>query len=328
MKAMRLHAINDFRLEEVEKPQPRGKEILIKVGACGICGSDIPRVYELGTKVYPVTLGHEYAGTVVAVGEDADPDLIGKVGAVYPVVPCGQCDSCQIGQYAQCSDYHNLGSRTDGGFAEYCLLPSDWHLVVSNNPKTTMEELSIVEPATVALHAIRKGEVKGMLLGTNVMLVDFVVENAEFARERGFTVINAMKQDCVEEVSKLTKGKMADVVIEGTGTSAALNQAIECSKPFAMVTLLGNPHRDTTIKLDQHSMILRKELRFTGVWNNYYSDLPFNEWKYTVDMLNEGKLEVLDLITHRSDLDHLKQLFDDIHDHKVTICKAIYTDRE
>ena len=79
MKAMRLHAINDFRLEEVEKPQPRGKEILIKVGACGICGSDIPRVYELGTKVYPVTLGHEYAGTVVAVGEDADPDLIGKV---------------------------------------------------------------------------------------------------------------------------------------------------------------------------------------------------------------------------------------------------------
>ena len=75
MKAMRLHAINDFRLEEVEKPQPRGKEILIKVGACGICGSDIPRVYELGTKVYPVTLGHEYAGTVVAVGEDADPDL-------------------------------------------------------------------------------------------------------------------------------------------------------------------------------------------------------------------------------------------------------------
>lgn len=348
MKAMRLHAINDFRLEEVEKPQPRGKEILIKVGACGICGSDIPRVYELGTKVYPVTLGHEYAGTVVAVGEDADPDLIGKVGAVYPVVPCGQCDSCQIGQYAQCSDYHNLGSRTDGGFAEYCLLPSDWHLVVSNNPKTTMEELSIVEPATVALHAIRKGEVKGgdtvvvfgagpigiligrwcKMFGTKVILVDIDEEKAEFARERGFTVINAMKQDCVEEVSKLTKGKMSDVVIEGTGTSAALNQTIECSKPFAMVTLLGNPHRDTTIKLDQHSMILRKELRFTGVWNNYYSDLPFNEWKYTVDMLNEGKLEVLDLITHRSDLDHLKQLFDDIHDHKVTICKAIYTDRE
>ena len=290
----------------------------------------------------------KYAGTVVAVGEDADPDLIGKVGAVYPVVPCGQCDSCQIGQYAQCSDYHNLGSRTDGGFAEYCLLPSDWHLVVSNNPKTTMEELSIVEPATVALHAIRKGEVKGgdtvvvfgagpigiligrwcKMFGTKVILVDIDEEKAEFARERGFTVINAMKQDCVEEVSKLTKGKMSDVVIEGTGTSAALNQAIECSKPFAMVTLLGNPHRDTTIKLDQHSMIFRKELRFTGVWNNYYSDLPFNEWKYTVDMLNEGKLEVLDLITHRSDLDHLKQLFDDIHDHKVTICKAIYTDRE
>ena len=72
-----------------------------------------------------------------------------------------------------------------------------------------------------------------------------------------------MKQDCVEEVSKLTKGKMADVVIEGTGTSAALNQAIECSKTICDGKhFLENPHRDTTIKLDQHSMILRKELRF------------------------------------------------------------------
>ena len=75
-----------------------------------------------------MTLGHEYAGTVVAVGEDADPDLIGKVGAVYPVVPCGQCDSCQIGQYAQCSDYHNLGSSVTG----YTLVPSSYTRGISD----------------------------------------------------------------------------------------------------------------------------------------------------------------------------------------------------
>ena len=119
MKAMRLHEIGKFTLDEVEVPEPQGREILVKVDACGICGSDIPRVYELGTKVYPVTLGHEYVGTVVSVGNDEDQELIGKTGAVYPVVPCMECPSCRIGQYAQCESYKNLGSRTDGGFAEY-----------------------------------------------------------------------------------------------------------------------------------------------------------------------------------------------------------------
>lgn len=161
MKAMRLHEIGKFTLDEVEVPEPQGREILVKVDACGICGSDIPRVYELGTKVYPVTLGHEYVGTVVSVGNDEDQELIGKTGAVYPVVPCMECPSCRIGQYAQCESYKNLGSRTDGGFAEYCLLPSRKHLVFPENTGVSPEQLALVEPACVALHAIRKGEIKG-----------------------------------------------------------------------------------------------------------------------------------------------------------------------
>nr|WP_288231443.1 alcohol dehydrogenase catalytic domain-containing protein [uncultured Anaerostipes sp.] len=141
MKAMRLHEIDRFTLDEVEKPKPSGREILVRVEACGICGSDIPRVYELGTKVYPVTLGHEYSGTVVSVGDEQDTDLIGKTGAIYPVVPCMKCQSCRIGQYAQCSNYKNLGSRTDGGFAQYCLLPSADHLVFPKNEDVPAEWL-------------------------------------------------------------------------------------------------------------------------------------------------------------------------------------------
>lgn len=345
MKAMRLHGIHDFRLEEVEKPVPKGKEILLKVSACGICGSDIPRVYHLGTKVYPVTLGHEFAGEIVAVGEEADPDLIGKTGAVYPVVPCGECDSCRIGQYAQCSHYHNLGSRTDGGFAEYCLLPSQWHFIPSKNSQISMEELAMAEPATVALHAIRKGEIKGgdtavifgagpigiltarwcQLFGIQAILVDIDQQKVDYARERGFVTIHSLIDDCEEEIRKLTNGKMADAVIEGTGTSSALNHAIACCHPDGIIVLLGNPQYDTTIELDMHSMILRKELRLVGVWNNYYNTLPFNEWEYTVKMLDERKLQTADLITHRSNLNHLKNLFDDIYHKKVTICKAMYS---
>ena len=96
MKAMRLHAVNDFRLDEIEKPVPRGEEILVKIGACGICGSDIPRVFELGTRVYPVALGHEFSGTVVEVGDEKNRDLIGKRAAVFPLIPCRQCPPCKI----------------------------------------------------------------------------------------------------------------------------------------------------------------------------------------------------------------------------------------
>ena len=225
MKAMRLHAVNDFRLEEVDVPVPKGEEILVKVGACGICGSDIPRVYELGTKVYPVTLGHEFGGTIVAVGEKANPSLVGKKAAIYPIIPCRKCSSCLIGSYAQCTNYQYLGSRNDGGFAEYCLVPSEWHLLISKNEETSMEELAIVEPATVALHAIRRGEIKGgdtvvifgagpigilaarwcKMFGTQVILVDVDDIKVDFARERGFEVINSLKENCADRVPNSPK---------------------------------------------------------------------------------------------------------------------------
>ena len=104
MKVMRLHAINDFRLEEIETPVPKGDEILVRIGACGICGSDIPRVYQLGTRVYPVVIGHEFSGTVCAVGNPKDEALIGKKAAIFPLIPCRECEPCEIGQFCQCEN--------------------------------------------------------------------------------------------------------------------------------------------------------------------------------------------------------------------------------
>jgi L-iditol 2-dehydrogenase len=88
---------------------------------------------------------------------------------------------------------------------------------------------------------------------------------------------------------------------------------------------MGNPHRDTLIDYRNHSRILRKEIALGGVWNSVYAEYPMNEWKYTVEMIEKKELAVRDLITHRSDLEHLPGLFDGIHDREVTICKAIYS---
>lgn len=348
MKAARLHAINDFRTDEVPVPVPTGRQLLVKVSGCGICGSDIPRIFELGTskQKYPLTIGHEFGGTIVAVGEDADPALVNKRGAVFPCIPCRKCTPCLTGHYAMCEDYDYLGSRSDGGFAEYCLVPSDWHFVVSNNPDMPEETFAMFEPCTVAQHALRQGGVTaglGVLIfgagpigimaarwarifgADTVMLVDVLDEKVEFARARGQIVINGLKEDVTAAFKKLTGGRGADVVIEGTGSGAALGQAIEAARTFGTIAMMGNPHRDTTIKLSQHSQILRKELRITGVWNSHYLDSPVNEWHYTMKMLDEGRMQVLDLITHRSDLDGLPQLCRDIYDQKVSICKALYS---
>lgn len=346
MKVMCLHAINDFRLEEIETPVPTGDQILVKIGACGICGSDIPRVYQLGTRVYPVVIGHEFAGTVVAVGNEADQDLIGKKAAVFPLIPCRECDPCETGNYCQCENYDYLGSRSNGGFAQYCLLPSKWHLVLSENESLSMEALSMTEPACVAQHALRRGNVQAgqniVILGAGpigimtarwaklfgakqVILTDIDDTKKAFAEERGFKVINSLKEDLLEEINKLTEGRGADVVIEGTGCSAGINDAIKIVRVGGTIVWLGNPHADTNIALNNHSLLLRKELEMHGVWNSYYAQTPINEWKYTVQMMDEGKLEVEDLITHQAGIDDMKQLFDDIHERKITICKAMYS---
>ena len=99
MKAVRLHAIGDLRCDEMEVPVPKGEELLIKVGACGVCGSDYPRTYEHGTSsgIYPLTIGHEFAGEVVAAGSKENEALIGTKAAIYPLIPCRKCDPCVTG---------------------------------------------------------------------------------------------------------------------------------------------------------------------------------------------------------------------------------------
>lgn len=170
MKAARMHRIGEFSVEEVPVPVPQGEELLVRIGACGVCGSDLPRIYTTGTskQKYPLTLGHEFSGTVVAVGEEADPGLIGKRGTFFPLIPCRKCDPCLTGNYAMCEDYDYLGSRRDGGFADYCLIPSAWHMVISNNPHTTFEELAMAEPACVAQHAMLRRS--NIYAGANVLV--------------------------------------------------------------------------------------------------------------------------------------------------------------
>ena len=344
MKAARLHQIGDLRCDDIPVPQPHGDELLVKVGACGICGSDLPRVFIHGTSSgkYPLTIGHEFSGEVVQVGETADPSLVGKRGAIFPLIPCRSCNSCVTGNYAMCEHYDYLGSRSDGGFAEYCLVPSAWQLIQST--RADMDTLAMTEPACVAQHAVRRAKVEAgqfvvifgagpigimaarwaRIFGAQVLLVDIAEDKVAFAQQKGFDAVHSKVQNVPDEVRRLHGGRLADAAIEGTGFGAVINTCVECVRPCGTVALLGNPANDATIPVNIHSMMLRKEIAVMGVWNSSRAPYPVNEWEYTVQMMDEGRFVCSDLITDRLTLDELPQAMEEIRNGTRKIIKAVY----
>ncbi len=158
MKAYVLHGINDLRLEEVKTPKPGEHEVLVKVCAAGICGSDIPRIFQNGTYSFPLIPGHEFAGVVETIGELVDEKWLGKRVGIFPLIPCHKCIPCQNKQYEMCRKYSYLGSRTNGGFAEYVLVPENNLLELPD--EVAFEQAAMLEPMAVAIHAIRKSQVR------------------------------------------------------------------------------------------------------------------------------------------------------------------------
>lgn len=158
MKAAVLHGIGDLRIEGVKTPSPAVGEVLIKIRASGVCGSDVQRVWEKGTYSFPTIVGHEFSGQIVETGEGVDHSLIGKKTAVFPILPCMHCAPCAVGEYAQCTHYNYFGSRSDGGFAEYISVPA-WNLVLAPD-SLSFEEAAMAEPAAVAIHALRQAGIE------------------------------------------------------------------------------------------------------------------------------------------------------------------------
>ena len=127
MNALVLEGIGKLNYKLVDNYTLIKDNVLVKLEYCGICSSDIERVLKTGTYHFPTIPGHEMAGKIVAVN-DEDADLLGKRVAIFPMLPCMECEACQKKEYAQCSNYNYFGSRCDGGYAEYLMVPK-WNLV-------------------------------------------------------------------------------------------------------------------------------------------------------------------------------------------------------
>jgi len=159
MKAAVLYAKDDLRYEEYPNPVPGYGEVLVKVRAAGICGSDIPRVLGHAAHYYPIVLGHEFSGDVVDVGKGVSSLRIKDRVAGVPLLPCLHCEDCQKGNYSLCKNYSFIGSRVQGGFADYVKLPERNAVKFDNN--ISYEQGALFEPSTVALHGLNSVDFKG-----------------------------------------------------------------------------------------------------------------------------------------------------------------------
>jgi L-iditol 2-dehydrogenase len=320
MKALRLYAVGDLRLEDVPIPRPGPGEVRVKVAFCGVCGSDIPRCFVKGTYHFPTVCGHEFAGTVDALGEGVESLAPGQPVTVFPLLWCGTCPACEQGQYAQCFAYDYLGSRSDGAWAEYVVAPVANLLPVPDG--VSLEEAAMTEPAAVALHAVRRGGGAavgetavvfgagpiGLIVGqwaraggaAQVLLFDIDPHKLALAAKLGFTqTFDAREHDAVATVNELTGGKGAHLCIEAAGVPVTMCQAIACARWNGRVVLMGNPSADVTLPARLISQAMRREIAMLGTWNSVYSATGNDDdWRTALDAMADGRLTLAPLITH------------------------------
>lgn len=329
MKAWVLHGINDLRFEEVNSPSIGENEILLAVKAVGICGSDIPRVFTTGTYSYPLIPGHEFAGQVAAVGAAVDTGWQGKKVGVFPLIPCRECLPCRKEQYEMCRHYSYLGSRRDGAFAEYVAVPEKNLIELPEGVR--FEEAAMLEPMSVAVHAMRKAaplrkdHIVICGLGTiGLFLLMFLLEagcknvsvigNKDFQKRMAVQLgvpetsfCDSRTQEAEKWLSERTEGKGADVFFECVGKNETMLQAVGLTGPGGRIMLVGNPAADMTLPKAVYWKILRNQLTVFGTWNSSFTHKRDDDWHYVLDRLGERKIAPSAFITHRLPLEELSR---------------------
>lgn len=333
MRALVLHGVGDLRLETVPVPKLTAGSVLLQIRACGICSSDKERVFVTGTYHFPTIPGHEFAGKIVAAADDVDESLLGRRASVFPMLPCRECDACEAGQYAQCSHYNYFGSRCDGGFAEYLVVPV-WNLVLFDDtiPYATA---ALSEPSAVSLHAVTIGKIKKgervAVVGTGTIgflvaafaknLTDRVVifgrsENKlAYAEKIGFETVNLSGADCAQEIRALVGDDGFDVVFEAVGSSATIERSVDLAGTFGRIVLVGNPKGDLSMDKNIYWSVLRKQKTLMGSWNSSFNQ-DVNDWAVVADWMMSSSFDFGQLITHRFPMEDYAKAFDLIRQEK------------
>jgi (R,R)-butanediol dehydrogenase/meso-butanediol dehydrogenase/diacetyl reductase len=311
MKALRIYGKRDLRYEEVPEPAPSTGQVKIRISFAGICGSDLSEYVHLNVipaDRLPITIGHEFSGRVVEVGEGVSEFKVGDrvtgVGYRY----CGKCFYCQRGIFNLCEKAGFSGLTDDGCMAEYLIAPiySTYKL-----PDSVSDEYgALVEPLSVSFHAVRQGKVQlgdrvaivgdgtiglGVLLATRAAGASkaYVIakhkRRGDSALAMGATqVIYKDDGDPVQSIRNLTDGLGADIVIESAGSQDSPKLAVDLTRAGGTTVVVGLSEKPNLFDFKQ-VVFLEKNI----IGNAIY----INEAKTVIDMLVDGRIDPGHLIT-------------------------------
>ena len=297
-------------------------EVLIQVAACGVCGTDVHICHgDKGSAEVtpPVILGHELAGTVTDVGAEVRHLKCGDRVSVDPNRYCGECHFCKIGKKQLCTGLDAIGVNRDGGFAEYCYAPEDQCYLLGRN--VPPEYGAMAEPLACCIHGVDRA---GIRIGDTVLVIGggaigllmvqlakssgastvILSEPVALRRQIGLEVgadaaVDPFKEDLNERLIQLTGSGGTDVVIECVGNTAATAQAFGAAKRGAVILLFSVPKAGTIHPLSLE-MVYQKELTILG------SLINPDTHQRAVDLINQGKIQIAPLITHRFPIDQVK----------------------
>lgn len=319
MFAPRVHGVRDIRYEEVPDPEPGPGEILMQVSLCGICGSDV-HLYEAGATLDGQVMGHEFVGTIAALGPDVSGWSVGERVIEAMNEPCGGCDFCAAGSPDLCyhhyilesesgADVHGRGRVVVGGYAPYLVMEANRLMRVPDD--FSDEAAANVEAAAVGFHAVSRS---GIRLGEDVVIfgagpiglyllqcvraagagrvyvVEPVARRAAVASELGADRVfdPIASRDIVAELVEVTGGG-ADLVMEGAGVPVTLQQAMEVARPRGRVSLVGVSLRPSPLRPE---VIVEKELHVRSSLALIREDVP-----RTIELFRTGAMNVGPMIT-------------------------------
>ena len=312
-----------FNLGIHNLPKLGKDELLIRIGSCGICGTD-RHIYEgKAPSSIPIILGHEFSGTIV---EKGNPDLKFKIGqkvVIDPNIYCGQCDYCRKGMVNFCENLKALGVTLNGGFAEYCIVPSSQAYVLPDDFDLSVAAFS--EPLSCCLRGINHADIKlgntvviigggsiGLLMvqlvriagASQIILIEPNLNKQKLGIKLGVDyAFNPDSEKLFEQINDLTNNQV-DIVLECVGNKDTVDSAIKIAGKGGKVVIFGLAPKDQTINLNlQH--LFQKELK---IFNSYLNPFTF---KSAVDLLVNRKISVKELLTKQLNLIDIPNFFSD-----------------
>lgn len=337
LKANRVIALENRRIPELQKD-----ECTVRIAYAGVCSSDIFRGFEGGAYFYPLVMGHELAGEIVAIGDLSQDFRVGHKVAIFPLKPCFECPSCKTNSYAQCYKYDYYGSRSDGGYCEY-LNVKNWN-ILSIPDGVSLKDAALTEPVSVVLHALRRAGLHGELSSPSqfnnvaiigagflgllaeqilhhlhpkleVTIFDRNSFKLEIAKKLGAqTVVIGSSDDWANYINKNLD--RFDCVIEVSGAPENFARSVEIARHSGRVVWMGNTTADLLIPKILVSSVLRKELQIMGTWNSSFKSCEADDWGDALDLMRNG-IRPSDLVTHWATLENVAEYIAKMHAHKV-----------